>query len=46
MSVIDELAIRNHIDSVPKILNEIWQALGESGQALHQNIVRLIETVS
>lgn len=30
---------------MPKILNEIWQALGDSGQALHKNILRLIDTV-
>lgn len=45
LTVLDELAIRNHINSVPKILNEIWQALGDSGQALHKNILRLIDTV-
>lgn len=46
MTILDEMALRNHIDSVPKILNEIWQALGDSGQALHRSILRLIETVS
>lgn len=45
LTVLDELAIRNHIDSVPKILNEIWQMLGDSGAALRKNILWLIETV-
>lgn len=45
MTVLDELAIRNHIGSVPKILNEIWQVLGDSGIALRKSILWLIETV-
>lgn len=45
MTVLDELAIRNHIGSVPKILSEIWQVFGESAQALHKSIHWLIETV-
>lgn len=45
LTVLDELAIRNHIGSVPKILNEIWQVLGESGIALRKSILWLIETI-
>lgn len=45
LTVLDELSIRNHIDSVPKILYEIWQVLGESGEALRKSILWFIETV-
>lgn len=45
LTVLDELAIRNHIGSVPKILNEIWQVLGDSGIALRKSILWLIETI-
>lgn len=45
LTILDELAIRNHIGSVPKILNEVWQVLGESGVALRKNIKWLMESV-
>ena len=45
LTVLDELAIRNHIGSVPKILKEIWQVLGDSGIALRKSILWLIETI-
>lgn len=45
LTVLDELAIRNHIGSVPKILKEIWNILGDSGVALRKSILWLIETV-
>lgn len=45
LTVLDELSIRNHIDSLPKIIYEIWQMLGESGEALRKSILWFIETV-
>lgn len=45
LTVLDELAIRNHIGSLPKILNEVWQVLGDSGIALRKSILWLIETI-
>lgn len=45
MTLLDELSLKNHIDSVPKILSEMWQMLGESGRALHNSIRWLIESV-
>lgn len=44
-TVLDELAIRNHIESLPEILNEIWNVLGNSGAALRKNILWLIENI-
>lgn len=46
MTVLDELSLKNHIDSVPKFLSEMWQMLGASGQALHKSILWLIESVA
>lgn len=46
MTVLDELSLRNHIDSLPQILSEIWQLLGETGKALQKSIVWVMESVS
>nr|XP_012235380.1 PREDICTED: uncharacterized protein LOC105679739 [Linepithema humile] len=45
MYVIDELSLRSHIQSLPNILNEIWEIMGESGEALRNSLLWLIETV-
>jgi hypothetical protein len=45
MSVLDEMAIKDRIESIPRIIKEMWQALGESGEALRKSILWLIETV-
>lgn len=43
--VIDELSLRSHIESLPNILNEIWEIMGESGEALRNSLLWLIETI-
>ncbi|KAH8289923.1 hypothetical protein KR018_003642 [Drosophila ironensis] len=45
LTILDELAIRDHIESLPKIFSELWQAMGDSGKALRSSIVWLIETI-
>ncbi|TDG46759.1 hypothetical protein AWZ03_006806 [Drosophila navojoa] len=45
LTILDELAIRDHIESVPKIFSELWHAMGDSGKALRNSIVWLIDTV-
>ncbi|XP_014226324.1 uncharacterized protein LOC106652091 isoform X2 [Trichogramma pretiosum] len=42
---IDELALRSHIQSLPNIINEIWEIMGESGQAVRDSLLWIIETV-
>ncbi|XP_032670099.1 uncharacterized protein LOC116843644 isoform X1 [Odontomachus brunneus] len=42
--LIDELSLRSHIESLPNILNEIREIMGESGEALRNSLVWLIET--
>lgn len=44
--LVDELAIKGHIQSLPNILNEIWQIMGESGEAIRKSLLWIIETVS
>lgn len=46
LTVLDELAVKNHIASVPKIFKEMWQLLGESGETLRKSITWLLDTVS
>uniref|UniRef100_A0A182J4N7 Vitellogenin domain-containing protein n=1 Tax=Anopheles atroparvus TaxID=41427 RepID=A0A182J4N7_ANOAO len=43
VTVLDELAIKNKITSLPKILTELWQVMGDSGQALGKSIAWLLE---
>nr|CAD7196633.1 unnamed protein product [Timema douglasi] len=43
--VIDEFSLRRHIDFVPGIVNEMWDIMGESGKAVHQSILWIIETI-
>lgn len=45
ISILDELALKNHIQSLPKIFTELWQAMGESGKALRKSILWLVQTV-
>lgn len=44
--LIDELAIRDRIESVPQFVNELWQIMGESGAALKKSLQWLIDMVS
>lgn len=46
ITLIDELALRSHIQNVPKLFTEMWQVMGESGQALRRSVKWIIETVS
>ena len=45
LTVLDELAITDHLQTIPKILKEIWQVLGESGEAFRKSVLWIIETV-
>ncbi|XP_066586148.1 uncharacterized protein Apoltp [Prorops nasuta] len=43
--VIDELSLRHHIQSLPNILNEIWEIMGESGEAIRQSLIWAIKAI-
>lgn len=42
--VIDELSLQSHIESLPNILNEIWEIMGESGETIRKSLLWLIES--
>lgn len=41
----DELSLKTHIESLPIIVNEIWEKMGESGKKIHKSILWAIEKV-
>ncbi|KAL2717243.1 hypothetical protein V1478_012943 [Vespula squamosa] len=43
--IIDELSLRSHIQSLPNIFNEIWEIMGESGEAIRNSLLWIIETI-
>ncbi|XP_046620371.1 uncharacterized protein LOC124305239 [Neodiprion virginianus] len=43
--VIDDLSLRSHMQSLPNIFNEIWEIMGESGQAVRNSLLWAIEAV-
>nr|XP_013118557.1 unnamed protein product [Stomoxys calcitrans] len=45
LAILDELAIKDHIESLPQIFTELWQTMGESGKALRESILTLIEKI-
>lgn len=45
MTILDDLALKDHIESIPKIIREVFQTLGESGQAMRKSVLWLIDTI-
>lgn len=45
MYVIDEFSLRSHFESLPNILNEIWEIMGESGEAIRNSLIWIIEAL-
>jgi hypothetical protein len=45
MTVLDELAIADHLQTIPKIFKEMWEVLGESSVAFKNSILWIIDTV-
>lgn len=43
--IIDELSLRSHIQSLPNLLNEIWEIMGESGEAIRNSLLWIIEAI-
>ncbi|XP_076760898.1 apolipoprotein lipid transfer particle [Xylocopa sonorina] len=43
--VIDELSLRSQIESLPNILNEIYEIMGESGEAIRNSLLWLVEAI-
>lgn len=45
MTVLDELAITDHLQTIPKIFKEMWEVLGESSMAFKNSILWIVDTV-
>lgn len=45
MTVLDELAITDHIQTIPKIFKEMWEVLGESSMAFKNSTTWILNTV-
>lgn len=45
LNIIDQLSLRNHIESLPKIVNEMWQVMGETGKSLRDGILWIVEKI-
>ncbi|CAG9816912.1 unnamed protein product [Phaedon cochleariae] len=41
----DELALKSHFQSLPKIVQEIWSVMGDSGQKLKKSVLWVIEKI-
>lgn len=37
---------RGHFESLPEILNEMWEVMGDSGEAIRKSLLWIIESVS
>lgn len=46
MMMFDELALKSHFESLPAIVSEIWEIMGESGTKIKKSILWVIEKVS
>jgi hypothetical protein len=44
-TVLDELALSNHIQAIPMIFKEMWEVLGESSTALKNSILWIVDMV-
>lgn len=46
LMIFDELALKSHLQTLPKIVQEIWSMMGESGQKIRKSILWAVEEVS
>ncbi|XP_028158784.1 uncharacterized protein LOC114351683 isoform X6 [Ostrinia furnacalis] len=43
--VLDEMAIRNHLESLPGIVNDMWGMMGNTSQSIKQSLTYVAETI-
>ncbi|KAL4716758.1 hypothetical protein ACJJTC_001914, partial [Scirpophaga incertulas] len=43
--VLDEMAIRNHLESLPGIVNDMWGMMGNTSQSIKQSLTYVVETI-
>lgn len=41
----DELSIKSHLESLPAIVNEIWEVMGDTGRKIQRSILWIIEKI-
>lgn len=46
MTAFDELSLKSHLQSLPKIFQELWTVMGASGKNIKESINFVIEKVS
>lgn len=44
-TVIDDLSLRAHLDSLPAIVSEMWEIMGDTGKKIEKGILWVIEKV-
>lgn len=45
LTILDELAITDHLQTIPKIFKEMWEVLGESSMAFKNSVLWIVDTV-
>nr|CAI5832306.1 unnamed protein product [Callosobruchus analis] len=45
VTMFDELALKSHLQSLPKIVQEIWSVMGESGQKIRKSILWVVDKI-
>ncbi|XP_060807756.1 uncharacterized protein LOC106135284 [Amyelois transitella] len=43
--VLDEMAIRNHLESLPGIVNDMWGMMGNTSQSIKQSLTYIADTI-
>lgn len=43
--VLDEMAIRNHLESLPGIVNDMWGMMGNTSQSIKQSLTYVADTI-
>lgn len=45
ITIFDDLSIKTHLQSLPKIVQELWTAMGASGKNIKESFIFAIEKV-
>lgn len=43
--VLDEMAIRNHLESLPGIVNDMWGMMGNTSQSIKQSLTYIVDSI-
>ncbi|CAK1589696.1 unnamed protein product [Parnassius mnemosyne] len=43
--VLDEMAIRNHLESLPGFVNDMWGMMGNTSQSIKQSLTYIVDTI-